>query len=104
MSETRQIIVKEPRAKRPAAAPIRGEEPAPSASQSDSRGAILIVDDERHHAEGIADVLEGVGYSCDIETSGRGGLDALRRRGFGRVLVDSKAVTIDVVTPAAFAD
>src|SRR5688572_18660467 len=34
----------------------------------------------------------------------RATLDALRRKGFGRVLVDSKAVTIDEVTPAAIAD
>jgi two-component system response regulator HydG len=52
------------------------------------KGVILIVDDDRNHAEGIADVLEPVGYSCDIETSGNAGLEALRKRQYDLVLTD----------------
>jgi two-component system response regulator HydG len=52
------------------------------------KGVILIVDDDRNHAEGIADVLEQVGYSADIETSGRAGLEALRKRQYDLVLTD----------------
>ena len=54
----------------------------------ESKGAILIVDDDRNHAEGTADVLEGAGYSCDIAVGGKQGLDALRRRQYDLVLTD----------------
>ncbi|MBI4601096.1 MAG: sigma-54-dependent Fis family transcriptional regulator, partial [Planctomycetes bacterium] len=50
--------------------------------------AILIVDDDQNHAEGTADVLESVGYSCDIATSGKQGLEALKRRQYDLVLTD----------------
>lgn len=67
----------------------RKESPAKTgAPDSSSRGAILIVDDDRNHAEGTADVLESVGYSCDIATSGKEGLEALRRRQYDLVLTD----------------
>ena len=52
------------------------------------KGAILIVDDDRNHAEGTADVLEMVEYSCDIATSGTEGLAALRKRQYDLVLTD----------------
>jgi two-component system response regulator HydG len=64
-------------------------EPSPAKAALDApKGVILIVDDDRNHAEGIADVLEQVGYSCDIETSGRAGLEALRKRQYDLVLTD----------------
>ena len=34
------------------------------------RGLILIVDDDRNHAEGSSDALELVGFRCDVATSG----------------------------------
>jgi two-component system response regulator HydG len=55
---------------------------------SSAKGAILIVDDDRNHAEGTADVLEMVGYSCDIAASGKAGLEALRKRQYDLVLTD----------------
>ncbi len=60
----------------------RGDEPG------EKRGAILIVDDDRNHAEGTSEVLEMVGYSCDLATSGKAGLEALRRRQYDLVLTD----------------
>jgi len=53
-----------------------------------AKGAILIVDDDRNHAEGTRDVLEMVGYSCDLATSGKSGLEALRKRQYDLVLTD----------------
>ena len=55
---------------------------------SPEKGAILIVDDDRNHAEGTADALEMVEYSCDIATSGTEGLAALRKRQYDLVLPD----------------
>ncbi len=57
-------------------------------SVSESKGAILIVDDDSNHAEGTKDVLESVGYSCDLATSGKAGLEALRKRQYDLVLTD----------------
>ena len=50
--------------------------------------AILIVDDDRNHAEGTADVLRTVGYSCDIATAGPEALEMLRERQYDLVLTD----------------
>ena len=58
------------------------------AGESSSVGAILIVDDDRNHAEGTRDVLETVGYSCDVATSGQRALDRLRLRQYDLVLTD----------------
>jgi two-component system response regulator HydG len=62
--------------------------PALAERVEDSKGAILIVDDDRNHAEGIRDVLASVGYSCDLETSGREALESLRRRQYDLVMTD----------------
>ena len=43
---------------------------APSEDADRGRGLILIVDDDRNHAEGSRDVLEMVGFRCDVATSG----------------------------------
>ncbi len=64
-------------------------------AEAPSEGAILIIDDDRHHAEGTADVLERVGYSCDIVTSGKEGLEALRRRQYDLVLTDLVMADVD---------
>jgi two-component system, NtrC family, response regulator HydG len=67
---------------------IKAEPSRAKAALDAPKGVILIVDDDRNHAEGIADVLEPVGYSCDIETSGNAGLEALRKRQYDLVLTD----------------
>jgi two-component system response regulator HydG len=63
----------------------------PSESQkqdSGSKGAILIVDDDKNHAESTAEALELVAYSCDIATSGKAGLEMLRKRQYDLVITD----------------
>ncbi len=57
-------------------------------SETSSVSSILIVDDDRHHAEGTRDVLETVGYACEIATSGKEALDVLKLRQFDLVLTD----------------
>ena len=52
------------------------------------RGLILIVDDDRNHAEGSRDALELVGFRCDVATSGVEGIAMLSRRQYDLVLTD----------------
>jgi two-component system response regulator HydG len=52
------------------------------------RGLILIVDDDRNHAEGSRDALELVGFRCDVATSGTEGISMLSSRQYDLVLTD----------------
>ena len=52
------------------------------------RGLILIVDDDRNHAEGSRDVLEAVDFRCDVATSGSEGISMLSSRQYDLVLTD----------------
>ena len=61
---------------------------APSEDADRGRGLILIVDDDRNHAEGSRDVLEMVGFRCDVATSGAEGISMLSRRQYDLVLTD----------------
>ncbi|HVR74678.1 MAG TPA: sigma-54 dependent transcriptional regulator [Planctomycetota bacterium] len=63
-------------------------EPSKGAEAPSPRKAILIIDDDKNHAEGTADVLEMASYSCDIATSGRQGVEALQKRQYDLVLTD----------------
>jgi two-component system response regulator HydG len=65
------------------------------ANGESGRGAILIVDDDRNHAEGTREVLETVGYSCNVATSGQEGLDQLRLRQYDLVLTDLVMADVD---------
>ncbi len=49
---------------------------------------ILIVDDDRRHAETTAEALSAVGYKCDIATSGGSGLEHLKRKQYDLILTD----------------
>ncbi|MCZ6794209.1 MAG: sigma-54 dependent transcriptional regulator [Planctomycetota bacterium] len=64
-------------------------------AEDSGQGAILVIDDDRNHAESSADVLEHVGYSCDVVTSGREGIDAMRRRQYDLVLTDLVLSDVD---------
>ncbi len=64
-------------------------------NEESRQGAILIVDDDRNHADGTRDVLETVGYSCDVATSGQEGLDRLRLRQYDLVLTDLVMADVD---------
>jgi two-component system response regulator HydG len=71
------------------------ERPTAPAAREPGKGAILIVDDDRHHAEGTRDVLETVGYSCDVATTGKEGLERLRLRQYDLVLTDLVMSDVD---------
>jgi two-component system response regulator HydG len=49
---------------------------------------VLVVDDDRPHAEAVAESLERVGYECSIAASGREALGMIERSEFDIVLTD----------------
>jgi DNA-binding NtrC family response regulator len=51
---------------------------------------VLIVDDDRDHAESVADILEMRGYGIDIAGSGEAGIAKFGNGGFDVVLMDVK--------------
>jgi len=56
---------------------------------------ILTIDDERHHAELVADALAAVGYRVDTANSGREGLERLRQTPYDLLIADLKLPDID---------
>ena len=56
---------------------------------------ILTIDDERHHAELVAEALAAVGYKVDAATSGREGLERLRQTPYDLLIADLKLPDID---------
>jgi CheY-like chemotaxis protein len=54
------------------------------------KGRVFIVDDDRDHAESIADVLEQRGYAVEVATSGEEGARRFREATFDLVLMDVK--------------
>ena len=55
------------------ASPERAVPAAGDAVRSDEAIRVLIIDDERFHAETVAESLERVGYDCTLATSGAAG-------------------------------
>ncbi len=49
---------------------------------------ILVVDDDRNHAESTADVLRAVGYECEVSLRGDDALQKLRDRQYDLVITD----------------
>jgi len=70
--------------------------PAGGDDEADSEGTLL----DGVPAEPVAADAEGSPAADPVRVT----LDALRRRGFGRVLVDGRAVTLEDVDPAAVGD
>jgi two-component system, NtrC family, response regulator HydG len=56
---------------------------------------VLIVDDERGHAEALAESLERVGYDCTIATSGSAGARKIDEEEFDVVLTDLRMADMD---------
>jgi two-component system response regulator HydG len=56
---------------------------------------VLVIDDDRMHAEAIAETLERVGYDCTIATSGTQGARLLEEEDWGVVLTDLKMPDLD---------
>ena len=56
---------------------------------------VLVIDDDRFHAETVAEVLEKVGNQVTVATSGKTGADSIDRDEFDVVLTDLRMSGID---------
>jgi two-component system response regulator HydG len=68
-------------------------DPAPEPVPEPCR--VLIVDDDRNHAETVAEVLQRVGYTCTVATSGTAGAKLIDRDEFDVVLTDLRMADLD---------
>jgi two-component system response regulator HydG len=64
-------------------------------SPSGERIRLLIIDDDRGHAEAVAEGLERVGYDCAIATSGSAGARLIEAQDFDLVLTDLRMPDMD---------
>jgi two-component system, NtrC family, response regulator HydG len=56
---------------------------------------VLVIDDEKPHAEVLAESLERVGYECVIATSGKEGFRKIEDEDWGVILTDLKMADLD---------
>src|ERR1039458_4203022 len=61
---------------------------APLATARESKGNILVVDDEADIREGLQDLLTSEGYVVDLAQNGPEGLRKMETRGYALVLLD----------------
>src|SRR5439155_314361 len=59
---------------------------------------VLIIDDEKPHAEAVAESLARVGYECVIATSGKAGADKIEKEDFDVILTDLRMEDLDGLT------
>jgi two-component system, NtrC family, response regulator HydG len=70
--------------------------PEPAAVESaEDRLRVLVIDDERDHAETVAEILEDGGYSCAVATSGKEGARRIQAEDFDLVLTDLRMGDLD---------
>src|SRR5437660_9652783 len=67
-------------------------EPEPKDAE---RLRVLVIDDEKFHAEAVAESLERVGYECVVVTSGQTGARKIEREDFDVVLTDLRMPDMD---------
>jgi two-component system response regulator HydG len=68
---------------------------SPPENSSGERIRLLIIDDDRRHAEAVAEGLERVGYDCAIATSGNTGAHMIETQDFDLVLTDLRMPDMD---------
>ena len=56
---------------------------------------VLVIDDDRFHAETVAESLERIGYDCTVATSGREGSRLLESDEWDVILTDLKMADVD---------
>jgi two-component system response regulator HydG len=56
---------------------------------------VLVIDDEKPHAEAVAESLERVGYECVVVTSGSAGARKIEQEDFDVVLTDLRMADLD---------
>ncbi len=77
--------------------PTRTPSPAPpdAAVTSDEPLRVLVIDDDRLHAETVAEVLERAGDHCTVATSGQAGADRIEHDEYDVVLTDLRMSDLD---------
>src|SRR5436190_920169 len=55
---------------------------------NEDRLRVLVIDDQRDHAETVAEILAAGGYACDIATSGKEGAKKIQAEDYDLVLTD----------------
>jgi two-component system, NtrC family, response regulator HydG len=63
--------------------------------EDDDRLRVLVIDDERFHAETVAEILDRHGYACTIATSGKEGSKKIDEETFDLILTDLKMGDLD---------
>jgi two-component system, NtrC family, response regulator HydG len=72
---------------------MKSEEPNAEATEEHLR--VLVIDDERDHAETVAEILETGGYDCAVATSGKEGAKRIQAEEFDLVLTDLRMGDLD---------
>ena len=67
----------------------------PPAAPAEDRLRVLVIDDERDHAETVAEILEDGGYACAVATSGKEGARRIQSEEFDLVLTDLRMGDLD---------
>src|SRR3954470_16662874 len=70
--------------------------PKPAADEpAEDQLRVLVIDDERDHAETVAEILQAGGYACDVATSGKEGARRIQNEEFDLVLTDLRMGDLD---------
>src|SRR5438067_2116968 len=64
-------------------------------NSTEERLRVLVIDDERDHAETVAEILEVGGYECAVATSGKEGARRIQSEEFDLVLTDLRMGDLD---------
>ena len=67
----------------------------PEPESADERLRVLVIDDERDHAETVAEILEAGGYTAAVAASGKEGAARLQAEDFDLVLTDLRMGDLD---------
>jgi two-component system response regulator HydG len=68
---------------------------SPGNARSGEQLRVLIIDDDRLHADTVAEVLERVGYDCAVAVSGSAGAKKIEAESWDVVLTDLKMADMD---------
>src|SRR5580658_11377219 len=64
-------------------------------SANEDKLHVLVIDDEKAHAEIVAEILERKGYRCTIATSGKDGAKKIDNQEFDLIITDLKMGDLD---------
>jgi two-component system, NtrC family, response regulator HydG len=62
---------------------------------NEERLHVLVIDDEKNHAETVAEILERQGYHCTVSTSGKDGAKKIENQEFDLIITDLKMGDLD---------